>query len=699
VHLRSLPALAAAIVALLAAPSAAAADCPWVGSTASVEERVSMVLAQMTLDERIAMVHGAFHGAYSGYVPANARLCIPALKLLDGPAGVAKGHTGVTQLPAPVAAAATWDRLAMHLYGAVIGTEEKGKGANVVLGPSADIVRDPRWGRAFENYGEDPYLSARMAVAHIRGLQNQGVMAQLKHWALYNQEAFRNTAQSNAVVDERTRHEIYFPPFEVALRDAQPASVMCAYSAVDRVFSCENPQLLTNVLKGRFRFPGFVTADWFGTHSTVASANAGLDLEMPNDTYFGAALRSAVQSGSVPGSRLEDMVRRILRQQFRFGLFDRPPTGDPAATVTTPAHAAIARSTAGQGTVLLKNAGGLLPLSTAGLRSMALSGVGATVPKTAGFGSTAVRAPYVVRPVDAIAARAGPSVWVRTPVDGSVEAAAQTASETDVAVVFAHQSVSEGSDIGSIDLPAEQNEMIRRVAAVNPRTIVVLATSSAVTMPWIDDVEAVLETWYGGQEMGNALAALLFGDVNPSGKLPVTFPRSLTDVPASSPLQWPGRDGRTLYFEGLKVGYRHYDANGITPLFPFGHGLSYTTFAFGPLTVQPTAGKPDGNYTVSVSVTNTGSRQGAEVVQLYMGHPASAGEPPKQLRRFRKITLAPGESRLVQFLLHRRDLAHWHVGSGHWIAPLGTYTVMVGNSSRNLPSTATFDLPRSLVAG
>jgi beta-glucosidase len=218
-------------------------------------------------------------------------------------------------------------------------------------------------------------------------------------------------------------------------------------------------------------------------------------------------------------------------------------------------------------------------------------------------------------------------------------------------------------------------------------------------MPWIDQVESVLETWYAGQEVGNAVASVLFGDVNPSGKLPVTFPKRLADVPASTALQWPGVAGRTVYFEGLKVGYRHYDANGIAPLFPFGHGLSYTTFAFGPLTVKPTAGRPEGNYTVSVNVTNTGSRRGAEVVQLYMSHPASAGEPPKQLRRFRKITLAPGESRLVRFLLHRRDLAHWHTGAGHWIAPVGTYTVMVGSSSRNLPSTAAFSLPRSLVAG
>jgi beta-glucosidase len=689
----------AAVITPTVAPATAGAACPWVGSKAPIEQRAADALAQMTLDEKLAMVHGAFQTTYSGYVPANARLCIPALKLLDGPAGVGKDLSGVTQLPAPVAAAASWDPVVMHVYGSVIAAEAKAKGANVVLGPGLDIVRDPRWGRAWESYGEDPYLTARMGVAHIRGIQSQGVLAQAKHWAIYNQETFRNTPQANAIVDERTAKEIYFPPFEAAVRDAHVASVMCGYSVVNGTFACRHRGLLTDELKTRLRFTGFVTADWFGTHSTVASANAGLDLEMPDDTFFGSALRSAVQAGSVAVSRLDDMVRRILRQQLRFGLFDRPPSGNPAATVTSPARAAIARSTAEQGIVLLKNAAGALPLTTGGVRSIAVLGRGATSPTTTARGSARVLAPYVVTPYAAIARRAGPAVTVRTAADASVPAAVFEAARSDVAVVIADRLATEGSDLGGIELSAEQNELIREVAAVNPRTIVVLTTSSAVTTPWVGQVEGLLAAWYPGQEAGNAIASVLFGDVNPSGKLPVTFPGTFGDLPAAGPETFPGVGGRALYRERLEVGYRHYDAKGITPLFPFGHGLSYTTFRFGPLSVVARPGKPDGRFTASVSVTNTGSRPGAEVVQLYVGHPASAGEPPRQLRRFRKVRLDPRQSQLVRFFLNRRDLAHWSTSTGHWIAPAGAYRVMVGNSSRHLPATATATLPRTLVAG
>jgi beta-glucosidase len=392
------------------------------------------------------------------------------------------------------------------------------------------------------------------------------------------------------------------------------------------------------------------------------------------------------------------MVRRILRQQFRFGLFGRPFSGSPTATVTTPAHAAFARSVAERGTVLLKNAGGLLPLEPAAIRSIAVLGPGAKTPMTAGKGSSSVPAPYTVRPVDAIARRAGSGVTVRTAADATVQAAVQAAAASDIAIVFGDKSAGEGRDFATLILPSEQNDMITKVAAVNPRTIVVLNTDAAMTMPWIDQVEGVLEAWYGGQEMANALASILFGDVNPSGKLPVTFPKRLSDLPTSTQEQWTGVNGRSLYTEGLRVGYRHYDARSIQPLFPFGFGLSYTTFGFGPLTLQPTAGMPAGHYTATVTVTNTGSRAGAEVVQLYVGQPAAAGEPPKQLKGFRKVALAPGQSRQVTFRFGIRALAHWDVATDRWIAPAGTYTVMAGDSSRNLPSTRTLSLPQTLVS-
>ena len=690
-------ALALAAGVMLAAPSAAAAACPWVGSTRPVEERVTAVLSQMTLDEEIALVHGTSRGSYSGSSAAIPRLCIPELRMFNGPAGVAR-VTGGTQLPAPVAAAATWDTAAMRTYGALIGEEARAKGAGVIYGPAADVVRDPRWGRAFEAYGEDPLLTGRLAVAHIRGLQSKGVMAQLKHFALYTQETDRNTLAGTAIVDERTLRELYLPPFERVVRRAGVASVMCSYARINGRFACSDHGLLTGILKFEWGFGGFVGADWGATHSTVEDANAGLDWELPGGQHFGARLKAAVQAGAVPKSRLDDMVRRILRQQFRFGLIDRPPSGNPAATVTSPAHAGVARRIAEQGTVLLKN-DRALPLYRPGLRSIAVLGPGATAPMTSGLGSSAVPAPYVVRPAEAIARRAGTAVTVRSAAGAGLQAAVRAAAASDVAVVFADKSASEGRDFGTLVLPPEQNDLIARVAAVNRRTIVVLNTHGALTMPWIDQVEGVLQAWYGGQEMGNAVASILFGDTNPSGKLPLTFPRRLADLPTNAQQPWTGAAGGTLYSEGLHVGYRHFDARGVEPLFPFGFGLSYTSFAFGPLTLRPTAGLAAGHHTATVTVTNTGRRSGAEVVQLYVSHPPSAGLPPKRLEGFRKVTLAPGRSQEVSFRLGPRALAHWDETQDRWIASAGTYTVMAGSSSRHLPSAATVTLPQALAAG
>ncbi|HWG60413.1 MAG TPA: glycoside hydrolase family 3 C-terminal domain-containing protein [Streptosporangiaceae bacterium] len=685
-------AISAAALALLGAGlpaghpglAQAASSCPWVGSTASPDTKASEVLAQMTLSDEIALVHGV-SGTYVGNVPANPRLCIPALGLEDGPAGVADGMTGVTQLPSPGAATATWDTALEQQYGAVVGAEEAGKGANINLGPTVNIVRDPRWGRAFESMGEDPYLAGQMAVADIQGVQSQNVMAQVKHLAVYNQETYRNTTNDNAIIDQRTMQEIYLPQFRAAVQQGGASSVMCSYSMINSVFACENPYTMEGVLKTEFGFPGFVTSDWGATHSTVPSANSGLDMEMPTGKYFSSALSTAVTNGQVNKARLDDMVHRILRQMFLFGLFDRAPSGSPTATVTTPAHAAVARQTAEEGAVLLKNAGGILPLSTSSLHSIAVIGSDASSGAyTAGGGSANVKAPYVVNPLQGITNRAT-GVTVNYDSGSSTTRAASLAKKSDVAIVFADDPESEGSDLSNIDLPGSQNNLISAVAAVNPRTIVVLNTGSAVTMPWLSQVAGVFEAWYPGQEDGNAIAALLFGDVNPSGKLPVTFPQSLADVPASTTAQWPGTNGQVQYSEGVNVGYRWYQAKNITPLFPFGYGLSYTTFALSNLAVSGTDGR--GDATVSATVTNTGSRAGADVAQLYVGDPAT-GEPPKQLKGFSRVDLAPGASQTVQFTLTPHDLAYWDDASGSWQTPAGTYQIWVGDSSANLPLNA-----------
>jgi beta-glucosidase len=676
------------VVTALAAPAAAAqpdADCPWVGSTAPVADRVAQVLAQMTEDQKISLLHGnGSSSPYIGNLTGIPDLCIPNLNLQDGPAGVGDGLGGVTQLPAPVALAATFDTASATQYGQVAGAEFAGKGVNVALGPTVNIVRDPRWGRAFETYSEDPYLTSRMAVADVQGLQSQGVMAQVKHAAVYNQETNRNGPDDNAIIDDKTLQEIYLPAFQAAVTDGDAASVMCAYSTVNGTYACQNPYLLNTALYQQAGFDGFVTSDWGATHSTAESADAGMTMEMPNGYFYADFLKQAVDDGTVSESTLDTMVGRVLTKMFEFGLFDKAPSGSTDAIVTTPEHQAAARDIAERGTVLLKNDGNVLPLSTSDTQSIAVIGAdGGAGVQTIGGGSATVTSSGTVSPLDGIKARAGSGVDVEYSDGSDVTQAANLAAGSDVAIVFANYGEQEGTDLTSIDLPGNQNDLISSVAAANPKTIVVLNTGSAVTMPWLSNVAGVLEGWYSGQEVGDAIAAILFGDVDPSGKLPVTFPKSLSDVPASTTAQWPGSNGTVQYSEGVDVGYRWYDAKDIAPLFPFGFGLSYTSFGYGDLSVGAADGS--GNRTVTATVTNTGSRAGTDVAQLYVGDPASTGEPPKQLRGFQRVTLDPGASTTVSFTLTAHDLAHWDDASSGWTTSAGDYQVYVGDSSRDLP--------------
>lgn len=727
----------------------------------------------------------------------------------------------------------------------MIGAEDRAKGADVDLGPTVNIVRDPRWGRAFESYSEDPYLAGRMGAADVEGVQSQGVMAQVKHWAVYNQETGRNTPADDAVIDDRTVHEIYTSAFGAIVEQARPASAMCSYSSINGTYACENAYL-DHILKQDFGFDGFLTSDWGGTHSTAGSANAGMDLEMPGQDFFGSALKTAVRNGQVPPSRLDDMVGRILREEFRFGLFEHPSPDTPDAPASTPAHLDVARKAAEDGTVLLKNDGGLLPLDPAKVHSVAVIGDGAGKNTlSAGGGSAHIAGTGTVTPFDGIKARAGAGVqvdyaqgylgqgsalpaigsqylappsgagpgllgqyypntdssgppaltrtdpqvdftWTGAPPapglpstgfstkwtgtltppatgtytlgltsdDGSrlliggkpvidnwgdhaaatktaqvaltagrpvpVEVdyyqgggdstvtlgwlppgqdltgeAAALAAKSDVAVVYANDFESEGSDLTDLDLPAGQDELIDAVAAANPNTVVVLNTGSAVTMPWLAKVKGVFEAWYPGQESGNAIAALLFGDVAPSGKLPVTFPASLGQVPASAPQQWPGAGGEVRYSEGLDVGYRWYDRQRLAPLYPFGYGLSYTSFRFSNLQVDPTGLGENGRLEVSADVTDTGARAGSEVAQLYLGDPAATGEPASQLKGFQKVALQPHQTKRVRFALTARDASYWSSEAQAWELGAGRYTVRVGDSSRNLPLSGEFRVDRT----
>jgi len=678
--------------------SPAPGNCAWVNSTAPIATRVSQLLAAMTLAQKISMLHGT--GASSPYIGDTAAipsLCIPAMGLQDGPAGVGDGMGAVTQMPAPVTEAATFDTALEQQYGATIGAEFAGKGANVDLGPTVNIVRDPRWGRAFETFSEDPYLASQMAVADVKGVQSQGVMAQVKHAAVYNQETNRNSPADNAVVDARTLNEIYLPAFENSVTQGAAASVMCAYSTVNGVYACQNPSVLNVPLYQQSNFGGFVTSDWGGAHSTVDSVNGGMTMEMPNGYFYADFLSQAVTAGQVTTAQINTMVTRVLTQMFAFGLFDHAPIGSPGATVTTPAHAQVALQGAEEGTVLLKNTG-VLPLATASTKSIAVIGVdGGAGTQTIGGGSATVTSPGTVWPLTGIQNRVAGTGDTVTYNDGSNQAsAASLAASSTVAIVFASDNYgNEGSDTSTISLPNNQDALISAVAAANPNTIVVLNDNSAILMPWLNSVKAVFEGFYDGQNWGSAIAALLFGDVNPSGKLPVTFPTSLSQVPANTTAQWPGANNQVQYSEGLKVGYRWYDTQNLTPLFPFGYGLSYTTFSFSNLQVGALS---NNQATVTATVTNTGSRAGTEVAQLYVGDPASVGEPPHQLKGFQRVTLNAGASATVTFTVAAHDLAHWDTASSTWQATAGAYQILVGDSSRALPLTGTLTVPTTVTA-
>jgi beta-glucosidase len=669
-------------------------NCPWVGSTSPVATRVSQVLSHMTIDQKVQILHGNNNASpYIGNVTGIPALCIPNLGLQDGPAGVGDGLDGVTQMPSGTATAATFDPDYAQQYGSAIGAEFAGKGANVALGPTVNIIRDPRWGRAFETYGEDPYLSGQMASADVKGIQSQGVMASVKHAAVYNIEH----PAGSVTVDERTLQEIYLPAFQTAIANSAPASVMCAYSVVNTVPACQNPALLNVGLYQQAGFGGFVESDWGGTHATVESANAGLTMEMPNGYFFADFLKQAVQAGTVTSQTLDTMVSRVLTQMFTFGLFDKAPSGSLGANVTTPAHVQVALRGAQEGTVLLKNTG-ILPLATSGLSSIAVIGIdGGAGTQTIGGGSATVRSSATVWPLTGIQNRvAGTGVTVAYDEGTNQSSAVALAQKSSVAIVFASDNYgNEEHDSDTINLPNNQDALISAVVAANPRTVVVLNNNAGIAMPWLAQVPAVFEGFYDGQQWGAAIAGLLFGDVNPSGKLPMTFATSLSAVPASTTAQWPGVNGSVQYSEGLNVGYRWYDSKNVAPMFPFGFGLSYTTYTFSDLHVGALT---NGVATVTATVHNTGARAGTEVAQLYVGNPASDGEPPHQLKGFQRITLAAGASGTATFQVRARDLAHWDTSSHSWKTTAGSYQILVGDSSRNLPLTGTLSAPASVSA-
>lgn len=710
--------LAAALPAALGAAGGAgvhAAGCPWLDTRKSPDERAHELVAAMTLDQKIAELYGRGDFTYYGTandIPAVPALCIPELVFNDAGAGVGDAQLGTTAFPDGIAQAASWDPALQRRVGAAIGWEAWHKGIDVQLAPGVDIARNPLNGRNFEYAGEDPFLAGQTAVAEIQGIQSQHVVATVKHYALNDQETNRMTDSSDA--DERTMEEIHLPAFEAAVRQGGVGSVMCSYNRVNGGYACEQPTLLTTYLKRQFGFSGWVMSDWGATHSTVAAANAGLDQEqnIQSGTYFSGALKTAVLDHQVPMSRLDDMVLRLMRSLFRIGVFDDPPPAEPgafAADVSTPAEVAVAQQAAEAGTVLLKDVGGVLPLRGTG-RTIAVIGDPAGPQGAArvyqGGGSSHVplmgTVPGLVSPLQGITARARLNGDTVLYADGAAtQDAVAAAKAADVAVVFAADPESEGVDRPNLSLAngvctlftgctyqpgPTPDQLIAAVAAANPHTVVVLQTGGPVTMPWLSSVKGVLEMWYPGQTDGDAAAAVLFGDVNPSGKLPYTFPRSLADSPIRSPAQYPGvpdRSGvpQSRYTERLLVGYRWYDARHISPLFPFGYGLSYTTFRYSAAAVLPTRT----GALVRFALTNTGPVAGAEVAQVYVGDPPATGEPPRQLAGFAKVQLQPGQTDVVTVPVAQRAFAWWDTARHAWTVSPGCYDVWVGGSSGTLP--------------
>ncbi len=710
---------------------------PWSDTGLSPDARAATVIKELTLEEKISLLHG--QGGFNantgptesnggaGYSVGIPRVGIPAIQMADSAYGVTRGAASgrySTALPNNLAAASAWDPQAAFEYGALIGRELRQEGYSMSLGGGVNLPREPRDGRTFEYQGEDPLLAGTLAGNFVKGVQSQHVIGDLKHYAMNDQESGRNAVDVN--VDKRSMRETDLRAFEIALKISDAGAFMCSYNRVNGDYACENSYLLTDVLKKDFHFQGFVLSDWGGTHSAAKASHAGLDQEQPGKNFFADALQKAVESGEVSQDEINEHVHRILRTIFASGLFDNPVVKQ---VPDVEGGYVIAQKLAEKSIVLLKNERHILPLEGAGLHSVVLIGGHADVGVLTGGGSAQVDAPggsvvppppprpgatpmanFVRRqvwlpssPLRALTAKL-PSSKVTYVSGDDLAAAASAAKSADVAIVFGYQPESEGMDLKSLDLSEDQNKLIEAVAEANPKTIVVLETGSPATMPWIDKVAGVVEAWYPGIRGAEALANLLTGEVNPSGKLAITFPRSDADLPhptlvlpppASQPQRpAPGADISSFmammakglppfeitYDEKLKVGYKWYDAEKKPVLFPFGFGLSYTTYAYSGLSV-----KGSNDVEVSFTVRNTGKRAGTEIAQVYASLPEAAGEPPKRLIGWARVELAPGESKQVSIPVAHDRLTIYDEASDNWKLVPGKYTVMAGGSSQDLP--------------
>lgn len=808
---------------------------PYFDKTLSIEERVEDLLKRMTLEEKIEMLGG------TGFeTKAIERLGIPPLNMADGPLGVRWDNS--TALPSGILLGATWNPEIVTEFGKVLATETKAKGRHVILAPCVNIARIPMGGRNFESFGEDPFLTSRITVNYINGVQNENVVATVKHFAANNQEHQRDFV--NTIVDERTLNEIYFPAFKSAVEEANVLAVMCAYNKLNGPYCSENDYLLVDVLKNKWKFNGLVMSDWGAVHNSLPVFNSGLDLEMPTGKYLNAdSLFQKIKSGELSELKLDDKVRRILRVMFTIGLFDGYQYD--STKVNTDKHKQVALNIAKDGIVLLKNENSILPLDLNKIKSIAIIGPNSKVAITGGGGSSMVVPFKSVSPLEALQNKIGDKVkinfaqgmiidgetniieskylftdkdekanglkaeyftnmnlegkptkvvvnnqinfmwndkgpfedfqkdnfsvrWTgyvkaeksanytfdvtsddgvrlyiddelvindwndhamhtnsyskelvvgklykikleyyekgggaivkfgwRKPNDELIIDAINAAKNSDIAIIFAGTNAnyeSEGFDRKDLVLPNKQDDLIKRVAEANPNTIVVLTTGSPILMDeWLNNVDGLIEAWFAGEQAGNAIAEVLLGETNPSGKLPMTFPKRWEDCSAFN--SYKKLDGTTIYEDGIYVGYRHFEKNNIKPLFPFGFGLSYTTFKYNDLKLSSKDINQNDKLLVKLSIKNTGDVNGSEVIQLYIKDiQSSIDRPVKELKGFKKVNLNPGEEKVVEFTIDQKALSFFDSKTKEWIAESGEFEILIGSSSQDIKLKEMFTL-------
>lgn len=737
--------ITASMLSLLLGGTVQAQSLPvYLDDSKPIEDRIEDALSRITVEEKVALIHA--QSKFSS--PGVARLGIPEFWMTDGPHGIRPevlwdewNQAGWTNdscvaFPALTCLAATWNPEAALLYGQSIGEEARYRNKTVLLGPGVNIYRTPLNGRNFEYMGEDPYLASQMVVPYVKGVQQNGVAACVKHYALNNQEINRHT--TNVIVDDRALYEIYLPAFKAAVQKGKAWAIMGSYNLYKNQHNCHNRYLLNDILKGEWGFNGVVVSDWGGVHNTEEAIYNGMDMEFGSWTnglskgmgnaydnyYLAHPYLKQIKEGKIGTKELDDKVRRILRLAFRTTMNRNRPYG----AMLSEEHIAAARKIGEEGIVLLQNKKNILPIDLNRTKKIAVIGENALKMMTVGGGSSSLKVQYECSPLDGIKRRMGDGIeisYARGYVgdtggqfDGVssgqnlkddrsarqlIEEAVRIAQSADYVIFIGglnksgHQDC-EDTDRKGLELPYKQDKVIGALAKVNKNLIVVNISGNAVAMPWISEVPAVIQAWYLGTEAGNAIASVLVGDVNPSGKLPFTFPEKLEDVGAHQLGDYPGRqreDGifDEKYNESIFVGYRWTDKQKIRPLFPFGHGLSYTTFAYGKATVNKKVMKIDEQIAITVPITNTGKRIGSEIVQLYISDlKSSLPRPVKELKGFSKIQLAPGETQEVTFLVDKQALSFFNDSRHEWVAEPGKFEAQIAASATDIKSKVTFEL-------